>query len=391
MVFHTKQIKSQKVAIIDIGSYKIRVAICTIKNGDIELIGYAEKRQDNRHTKSWEIIDLEWVCEDIKIAVQKAQEDADMQVEHIIIGTPFSETYFSAKKINHVRAFPERDIDTKELLEIVSTIQNKAIKTYMRDIEKSVAYKRSDLRLISSQIEKIKIDSRPISDLVWKKWSNVTLFLSNIFIPKHKSEILKYIGNYLDKEIIKIIPTEFALAHLFEQDNNIVIIDIWNAHTSIIVKKNGNILWIQKISIWMNDLIKNIANKHDHTNNYIIENIDSEKFIDMQQEFLAIFMSGVSLTLEEILGTKICPHKLFLLWGWANKFLVDAFSWDNLRSHGIKIANNVEIIKTKWTYFGQMYSKSKASIISMMIASKDIFADKNKPLAKALKQASKDI
>jgi len=38
-----------------------------------------------------------------------------------------------------------------------------------------------------------------------------------------------------------------------------------------------------------------------------------------------------------------------------------------------------------------MYSKSKASIISMMIASKDIFADRNKPLAQALKQASKDI
>jgi len=391
MSFHTKQIQSQKLAIIDIGSYKIRVAICTIKNGDIQLIWYAEKRQDNRHTKSWEIIDLEWVCEDISIAVQKAQEDADMTVEHIIIGTPFSETYFSAKKINYIRSFPERDIDTKELQEIVSTVQNKAIKTFMRDIEKSVAYKRSDLGLISSQISKIKMDSHVISELTWKKWSNVTLFLSNIFIPKHKSEVLKYIANYLDKEIIKIIPTEFALAHLFEQDSDIVIVDIWNAHTSLIVKKAGNVLGIQKISIGMNDLIKNIASKSDHTNNYIIENIDSAQFIDMQQEFLAVFMSAISLTLEEILGTKVCPHKIFLLWGWANQFLIDAFSEDNLRAHNIKIANNVEIIETKETYFGQMYSKSKASIISMMIASKDIFADRNKPLAQALKQASKDI
>ena len=139
MNFQKTEITSQKLAIIDIWSYKIRVAICKIKNCDIELVGYWEKRQDISNTLSGEIVNLEWVCDDIKIAIEKAEKDAGIKIQDIIIGTPFSEVYFSAKKINYIRSFPERDIDKKELSDIVTTVQNKAIKIYMKDIE-TVSY-----------------------------------------------------------------------------------------------------------------------------------------------------------------------------------------------------------------------------------------------------------
>lgn len=391
MSFTTKHIPSQKIAIIDIWSYKIRVAICKIKNCDIELVWYAEKRQDSRHTKYGEILDLEWVCEDIKIAVDKAQKDAGMTADNIIIGTPFSETYFSGKKINHVRKYPERDMDKKELFEIVEITQKKAINSYMKEIENSVAYKRSDLQLISSQIEKIKIDSRVTKKTIWEKGNSVTLFLSNIFIPKHKAEILSYISSFLGKEIVKIIPGELSLAHLFEDDKEIILIDIWNTHTSIVVKQKWYVQWVRKISIGMDDLIKNIALESEYTKNFIIENIDSDEFGELKEKFLSIFLSSIALVLEDILWDEICPNKFFLLGGWANKFILDAFTGDNLRKYHIKVANNTQIIKTKKTYFGEMYSKSKASIIAMMIASKDIFAYRNSPLWEALKAASKNI
>ena len=44
MAFTTKKIKSKTVGIIDIWTYKIRVAITKYKNKDLELIGYWEKR-----------------------------------------------------------------------------------------------------------------------------------------------------------------------------------------------------------------------------------------------------------------------------------------------------------------------------------------------------------
>ncbi len=391
MKFQQKDIKSQRLAIIDIGSYKIRVAICKLKNCEIELVWYGEKRQDASNTLSWEIVNLSWVCEDIKIAIEKAETDAGFKVENIVIGTPFSELYFSAKKINYIRPFPEREIDKKELWEIMATVQNKAIKIYMKDIEKSVVYKRSDLKLTSSHIGKIKIDSQLNSKLLSQTGTNITLNITNIFMPHDKFEVLEYIAGNIWKKILKIIPAEFAITHLFEDNNNLVVIDVWNAYTSIIVKKNGNIIGSHKIALGMNDLIKNIESSTQYTHATIIEQIESEEFREMQQTFLEIFFPAISIAIEEIIGDRVCPNKFFLLWGWANSFIKEFLNEEVLTTCGIKIAGKIDILEPKWSYFKQIYSKSKASIISMMIASKNIFTEKNAPINEALRKASQQI
>ena len=391
MNFQKTEIKSQKVAIIDIWSYKIRVAVCKIKNCDIELIGYWEKRQDVSHTLSWEIVNLEWVCDDIKIAIEKAEKDAGFDAQDIIIAPPFSEVYFSAKKINYIRSFPERDIDKKELSEIITTVQNKAIKIYMKDIEKSVAYKRSDLKLTSSHIWKIKINNLLNSKLLGQSGSNITVYLTNIFMPNNKFEILEYISQFVDKKIIKIIPNEFAITHLFEWENDLIVIDLGNAYTSIIVKKNGNIMGTHKIPLGINDLIKNIESQTSYTHATIIEQINSEEFQEMQEEFLQIFFPAIGLAIDECLDGKICPNKFFLLWGWANDFVKKSLDAQALAQTWIKIAGKIEFILPKQSYCQQRYSRSKAGIISMMLASKNIFAQRNAPLNEALKKASQQI
>jgi hypothetical protein len=64
----------------------------------------------------------------------------------------------------------------------------------------------------------------------------------NIFIPQHQYEIIQKIGREIDKKVIQILPCEFAITKLFKNKKDIVIVDIGNAHTSVIVQRDKQIL-----------------------------------------------------------------------------------------------------------------------------------------------------
>lgn len=391
MVFQTTQISSRCIGIIDIGSYKIRVAICELKNCDIKLLWYAHKRQDKNNINNGEIIHIEWVCQDIRIALAKAEAKAGRKVDDIIISPPFNEVYFSAKKINFVRTYPQRDIDIKELNEIIRTTQHKAINIYMKYIESHIAYKQEQLKLISSHIGSVKSDGILVENLIGQQSSNITLCFSNAFIPKQKSDILNYIGHAVEKNIIKIMPWETALVHLFHNISDLVIVDIGNTHTSIIIKQAGQTLGCEKISIGIADLIKTIEQTSNYTHTHIIDHISDDEFKQMQDDFLAIFLPTLSLAIQEIIGDHICPSDFFLLWGWANGFIETALLSDQIYIHNIKVAHRVNIIQAQESYFWEKYSKDMINIFAMMWATQDAFTHMKSPLRIALKKANQDI
>lgn len=391
MVFQTTQISSRSIGIIDIGTYKIRVAICELKNGDITLLWYAHKRQDKNNMNNGEIIHIEWVCQDIGIALSKAQTKAWIEVDDIIISPPFNEVYFSTKKINFVRSRPQCDIDIKELNEIIYNTQHKAINIYMKYIASHIAYPQEQLTLISSHIGNIKSDGWAVENLIGQQATNITVSLSNAFIPKQKSDILNYIGHSIEKNIIKIMPGEIALTHLFHKIHDLVIVDIGNTHTSIIIKQSGQTLGCEKISIGISDLIKIIEQTSDYTHNYIIDHINDSEFKKMQDEFLEIFLPTLSLAIQEIIGDHICPADFFLLGGWANGFIKSALVSDQIYIHNIKVAHKIEIIQAQEQYFWQKYSKDMINIFAMMWASKDTFTHMKCPIRQALKKANQNI
>ena len=96
--FKKKKIESDILAIIDIWSYKIRVAICKFTSENIKLLGFSEKRQSNLDIINNEIKNLEWVCENISLALKKATEIANVKVEKIALNPVFWNSFFHSKK-----------------------------------------------------------------------------------------------------------------------------------------------------------------------------------------------------------------------------------------------------------------------------------------------------
>lgn len=70
-MFEKKELWTNNIAVIDIGSYKIKIANCKFKKNEIDIVSYSEKRQEQDIFQNWEIVDLKRICENLKIAFQK--------------------------------------------------------------------------------------------------------------------------------------------------------------------------------------------------------------------------------------------------------------------------------------------------------------------------------
>lgn len=400
MNFIKKEIKPKIIWIIDIWTYKIRVWICKIINRDVELIWYWEKRQDEEYVVMQELQNLEWISENISQAIKKAEIDWGIEIDDVIINLPTPNLFFEFSKINHIRENTEATINDKELYEIMNIIESLALKKHFKNIKENSWYKKNDLKLLISNISNITIDNLEAKKLIWNNPKEVNISLLNVFIPESNYETVSYMSKAIWKNIINIIPSEFAITGLFKETQNVVIIDLWNSHTSIIVKKDGNIEWAKKLSFWINDLIKQIRKNYNLTKNDIIESIDLDRFVPEKVDFLTIFKDILTITLQEILWEKVCPNTFFMVWGWSNRFVKNYLSNINFNDSELKIVWKIEYISPSINFIDTKitnnpvwidWAKSNINIFAMIKTTLDfIKKDKNK-IEQTLKKVIADL
>ena len=400
MNFIKQEIKPKIIWIVDIWTYKIRVWICKIINRDVELIWYWEKRQDDEYVMMQEIQNLEWISENISHAIKKAEIDGGIEVDDIIINLPTPNLFFEFSKINHIRHNDELPVNDNELYQIINTIETMALKKHYKNIKENSWYKKNDLKLLISNISWIFLDWFESKKIVWYNPKEINISLLNIFIPETNFEIVQYIWKSIWKNIINIIPSEFAITWLFRETKNVVLIDLWNSHTSIIVKKNNNILWVKKLPFWINDLIKEIRKNFNLTKNNIIETIDLDRFTLEKNEFLLIFKDVLTITLEEILWKEVCPNDFFMIWGWSNKFVKNYLSSIDLNESNLKIVWKINYICPEIDFIDDKIKnnpewidsiKSNVNIFAMIKTTLDFIKKDRNKIEKTLKKVIHDL
>jgi len=392
MSFIHKKIAPKIIWIIDIWSYKIRVWICKIHNNELKLIGYWEKRQNSDDIIMHEFVNLEWICNNIKLAIEKAEIDAWIIIHDIIINIPFEEIFFETSKINYIRSNPKEEINKKELTEIMQDVESQALKKHFKHIRSISGYTKKDLRLIIWGISEIKTDKVKTKKLLKLSPTEVNISLLNIFIPEAKYDTVQTIGRVLQKNIKKIIPTEYAITKLFNKKQDVVVIDLGSTQTSIIVKKDNKILWVEKHAFWIDSLIKKIRQNYNRTKIEIINTIDQDIYELEKQEFLEIFENILVISLEEILWETICPSDFFMIWWGSNKFLRDYLSQANLNQLNLKVAKDITFITPTIEYFDNIdSSKSNLNIYAMMMSTLSFIKKEKDPIEESLKHALLEI
>lgn len=286
------------------------------------------------------------------------------------------------------------------MYKILKDIELNIFKNHYRRIKWTSGYDKNDLKLIISNVSNIVLDWIPSKNLIWKKAKFIDASVLNIFITRTKFDIKNQLANYLKKEILTIIPTEYALVGLFSDKKDIVILDLWHTHTSVIVKRNWNILWVKKLTFGINDFIKIVREKYNLARSEIIKKIDENIFEIEKAEFLEILSDVLIITLEDILKFDVCPNEFFIAWGWANKFIREHLEKLDFNKYNLRMVKKINIVSPNISFLDDKITensdwidsaKSNINIYAMIKSTLDfIKKDKNK-LERTIKRIVEEI
>jgi len=397
--FKKKKIESDILAIIDIWSYKIRVAICKFTSENIKLLGFSEKRQSSSDIINNEIKNLEWVCENISLALKKATEIANVKVEKIALNPVFWNSFFHSKKISHIRKDKYKLISEVELKNITKKIEEISFISATKQIFDDYLYPSTDLEIIVSNISEIRIDNEVIKDPLQKNWEKIVFNLLNIFLSKNNIELLNYITKYLKKDLVKILPEEFCLSKIWEKKKEVTIIDIWNSSSYITIKdSSNNIAWSLKIWVWIESLINKIWENSNFSRAEIIKKINRDDFfIEEKKDFLEIYCFLIAKNLKEIMWDKIVPNNFFIIWWWWNNAFLKNYIEKYDFSKYIKINSKLKFIVPNVSKIWKIddvesiLNKSNLNIIAMILTYRDILKHKTDKVELFLEKAIKEI
>lgn len=397
MSFISRIIPSKKILVVDIWTYKVKVALCEYKNWEINLLSIAEKKQEASDIIWSEIANIEWVSNTVSQAISKAIKDHNFNPKDIIINIPTSTIVSCWEKINYSRDKKNEEIDVNELDYIIWKVEKKALDLAKKEITKKTWFYDVDMKLITSSITDIMIDDLKVSNPMWFTWSNVNISTINIFIPSSRYNIINTISNYLSKNILSIIPLEFSIPKLLRNSeyayDDVLFIDIWNTKTSVIIQKKWVIIGFDRIEIWINDLIKNIKQKEKTTTIQIINTIDdNEKYLEEKQQFLSVWEAWLIISMKEILWNNInIPNNVFLTGWWDNNFLRNHIKNINLNEHMLHWVKPLDFIDIDFkndlgiSWDINDLNKTNLWILSMILSAKDIVDTKNNQVFQILK------
>lgn len=394
-LFKVKKIKNNKIiAIINVGSYKVRVAICSFSFSGIKILWYWEKRQSRLDIINNEINNLSGVYETIKEALEKAELEVDEKVEEIVINPFFTTSYFYTKNILYKNKTNETELKIEDVSKIISFVEKNSLDSIFVDIERKYWYSKDELEIILSNILEINIDWEKKDSLLWEKAEDIKIKILNTLISKYNYELLENIAVFLEKKIYKIIPEEYSITKLANKDCREVFVDIWNSSTSIsITNKDWTLFWALRIDIWIWDLLKTITKKYNKSRVEVIKKLTRDDlFKKEKQDFLVIFSDILIEWLKELLQWQICPSDFILVGGWAyNKFIEDFLRQKDFNSMWVKILKNInfktvsiEQIKKIWE-IEKILNISNINIVSQIIATNNILLSSNNLTQKILK------
>lgn len=407
MFFSIKKLApTQKYGVIDIWTYKIKVAIIEIIWKEINVLWYAEKRQEECDIVQSEISNIEGICNSIDIALKKACKEAWSEVEKLIINLATSTVIPEINTVSYKRTTKNLAINMKELDTIVSKIESYSIDKAKASIFKETWYQDVDIKLITSSIAKMSIDGQSVTNPIGFTWEDVVFKILNVFTPLSKYNTIKTIGKFLGKEIEYIIPNEIAIPKIIEKttyvNSDVLFLDFGNTRTRVIVQKSGSIEWFQIVEIGLNNLIQKLREKTKRTKTQIICDLNDGKYKDEISEFLNIWKTWIHFAIEEISGTNESPSKIYLTGGWNVQFVKDfikenfknelKMSWEiNFITDEVEIQLPEILENNSIKILPHIKRKMKKSITSMLIATKDIINLKDDVVIDIVKEVLKKI
>ncbi len=325
---------------IDIGTEYVKVAVYRLDGMEVEVIGYARRKQMESTMYAAYIVNLK----EAKDTVDKCIGDAVLMAREVV-----SEDNFSLPKqaiigiagelvqgvtvvVNLERNAPDTPINQSEIDSIIAKLKKQTFESTKEEISQEIGLKPNQIDEIDTYINSVYVDGVRVLNPLGYVGSEMVYNMYSTFAPKLHINSVKQLAEQLNLSILKLVVEPYALSlalkDIRDKNASSILLDIGGGTTDVALVHNGDLAGTKMFAIGGRVFTKSIQKylnldfdqaeqiKLDYSNN----KVDSERKREVSTiigNSTKIWLDGVEIALSDFDDVTTFPAKFLVCGGGA--------------------------------------------------------------------------
>ncbi len=326
---------SENILALDIGTEFVKAIVARPnKEGGLDIIGVGKARQDPSNMYAGAIADIPGVVSVCEKALSKAEKAAGSTSKTTVVGIAGELIKGNTSTVRYRRKNGNKPLTEQEMAMIIKRVQDRAGERARREIADETNNPNVEVRLINSAIVSLTIDGYKISNPIGFKGTDVVIQFYTAFAPLIHISAIEKVCAELSLDLLAVAVEPFAvcracLGNDLDSNFSAIVMDIGGGTTDIAVVDDGGVEGTKMFSIGGRSFTHQIAEAldvdFDTAERYKLSiNNPTKVPADMRetmmlaiQRNLAVWLSGVQITLEDFQLSEMLPNKVLLCGGGA--------------------------------------------------------------------------
>ncbi len=320
---------------LDIGTEFVKVLIARQRKGeDLEIIGIGKARQESSNMYAGAIADIPAVVGVCERALSQAERMAGVTSRLAVVGIAGELIKGTTSTVRYRRQNGNKPLTEQEMALIIKRVQERAGERARKEIADETNNPNVEVRLINSAIVSISIDGYKISNPIGFKGTDIVIQFYTAFAPLVHISAIEKVCAELSLDLLAVAVEPFAVCRAClgdDLDGNLsaIVMDIGGGTTDIAVIDDGGVEGTKMFGIGGRSFTHQIAEalnvdfetaekyKLSIANPTKVPADMRDKMLLAVQRNLAVWLSGVQITLEEFKLSEMLPNKILLCGGGA--------------------------------------------------------------------------
>ncbi len=332
---NTRRTSDDTILALDIGTEFVKAVIAKQqKDGTLDIIGVGKVRQGSSNMYAGAIADIPGVVTICEKALNQAEKVAGVTSKLAVVGIAGELIKGNTSTVRYRRKNGNKPLTEQEMSLIIKRVQEQAGERARKEISDETNNPNVEVRLINSAIVSITIDGYKISNPVGFKGTDVVIQFYTAFAPLVHISAIEKVCAELSLDLLAVAVEPFAVCRAClgdDLDGNLsaIVMDIGGGTTDIAVIDDGGVEGTKMFGIGGRGFTHQIAEAlnvdFETAEKYKLSiNNPTKVPADMRdkmmlaiQRNLAVWLSGVQITLDDFQLSEMLPNKILLCGGGA--------------------------------------------------------------------------
>lgn len=332
---------------LDIGTAYAKAIIVEVNGDQADVLGVGRHPQSYAHMSDGIVTDIAGVIANCNEALLKAERAAGGVIApSAVIGIAGELVKGCSTTVSKQRQQPTKPITAEELEGLITSAQQKLLKSAKDRIAAETGYQSIEVRLTNAAVISVRVDGQLVTNPIGFRGRYFTLTLFSAFAPLMQLGALETVAQGLDLTLVTIVAEPYALARCLSTnagaDSGAIFIDIGGGTTDIALVRQGGIEETRMFALGGRTFTRRIATSKGisirDAERLKISYSNGEMKGSTRDEIQAIlapecqtWVDSVELMIEELAKGELLPPAIYVVGGGSG--LVDinqrleAFPW----------------------------------------------------------------